>query len=149
MQKKKINKSSKYIDFQASKNDFKRIQSEFNNFLIKISVILKQNKPLRHLFLKDGTPIYSLSDIPDSENILFASRSPFFKGFRRVMSNQSGRSPSSLLKSHSATDLYQKGKMNSKKLLLKLKTYKNMPKEQKIVFYSNLNLFRSTKTLKN
>ena len=38
--------------------------------------------------MKNGTPINDIDEIPDTEFILFASRSPFFKGFRRVVTRQ-------------------------------------------------------------
>ena len=58
------------------------------HFLEQWKIKLKQNKPLHHLFLKSGKLVNNLTEIPITENILFVSRSPYFKGFRRVVTRQ-------------------------------------------------------------
>ena len=48
-----------------------------------------QCKPLRYMFLSDGTPVHSINDIPKEENYVFVSISPIFKGFRNVLRSKS------------------------------------------------------------
>lgn len=51
---------------------------QFKTFMARASEMLKQNKCLKHLYLLNGTPIFTLNDIPKEEKTLFVSHSPFF-----------------------------------------------------------------------
>jgi len=55
-----------------------KIYRQLHKFLEKASEQLKQRTTLKHAYLLDGTPVFSLLDIPDDCKTIFLSHSPFF-----------------------------------------------------------------------
>ena len=83
------------------------------------------SKPVRHIFLKDGTPIHSIQDIPLDEVYIFVSPSPIFKGFRNAIRSKSqmvNRINSNTQESSVDSNAYAQGKRNSSRVLTKMKT---------------------------
>ena len=62
-------------------------RANFQKFLDACSVKLKQNVVLKHAFLADGTPVHTLSQIPEDDYCLFVSQTPIFLGIRKANSN--------------------------------------------------------------
>ena len=124
----------------AKYKEFRQQQIEINEFLECWSKKLKQSKPLRHIFLKDGTPVFSLLDVPLSENILFVSRSPFFGEFKSVFRSKSYViSKNSTVQQDLSKDsqVYDKGKKNANRMLLRMKTLINKQVQAKVIYNYN------------
>lgn len=135
---KKERKFDAYKDKSDAKyKEFRKQQNDLNEFLEECTKKLKQNKPLRHIFLKDGTPVFSLLDVPITENVLFVSRSPFFGEFKSVFRSKSyvinkGNQVQQELSKDSL--IYDKGKKNASKMILKMRTLINKQIQDKVLF---------------
>ncbi|CAI2363005.1 unnamed protein product [Moneuplotes crassus] len=75
-------------------NDRIKMDKQLNNFLKLASEKLKQNKPLRHIYQLDGTPIFSLPEI-ESGSLVFISHSPYFSKIIGESSKYLGQKPGS------------------------------------------------------
>ena len=84
--------------------------------------------------------MFSLLDVPLTENILFLSRSPFFSEFNSVF-----RSKSYVINKNSTvqqdlskdSQIYDKGKKNANRMLLQMKTLINKQVQDKVtIIYS-------------
>lgn len=107
--------SLKFQNVEDHQKEQIKNEEQMQKFMKEVSEKLKQSKPLNNLFLKDGTLINSLSEIPQNEQILFASRSPFFRGFRKVVTRQNPKRIRKDSKCATMTNLHSEGLLNPEK----------------------------------
>ncbi|CAI2366384.1 unnamed protein product [Moneuplotes crassus] len=124
------NRNLKFQDVEEYNKEVTKNEEDLQIFMNEITKRFKQSKPLNNLFLKDGTLINNLNDIPASENILFASRSPFFKGFRKVVTRQKRRGVKGLKPGMPQT-CHSEAVLNPDKQIKVAKIYKKVLNEQR------------------
>ena len=91
----KLENSARVIKpIAINSSDPKVMDMQFENFKVDASILLKQNKTCKHVYLLNGSPVFSLIDIPEDCSVLFLSHSPFFSKMVGESSKIFNKSPS-------------------------------------------------------